>query len=421
MPIYGSLALPGGSEDEGPPEGLTLDAAIERLVRENLDLRGQAWEISQAQADILTASLRANPILYADSQLIPYGNYSAKRPGGATQYDLNISYPLDVSHKRQARTDVACRAKRVLEAQFQDAVRLQIDNLYTAFVDVLAARETVRYARASAEGLDDILNRARRQFEAGEKTRGEVSRVEVQRDAARVGLADAEEAYNNARRNLAPLLRLPPSQAEVLEPRGTIRDTVRAQLSRDALIGLAVAGRPDLVAYRLGIGRAQADVRLAMAERYQDVYVLFQPYTFQNNAPFNTKSAHSWALGVTVPLPINNRNQGNILRARQNVHQTRTELEALELRVVTEVSQAEREYSVSRNAVERVERDLLPAAGRVLQESLRQWNLGEASLVDYLNARRDYNDIVRQYRDTAIRHRRSMLALNTAVSRRILP
>ena len=68
----------------------------------------------------------------------------------------------------------------------------------------------------------------------------------------------------------------------------------------------------------------------ALANRYQDAYLLYQPYTFQNNAPFGKKSATSWALGVTVPLPVYNRNQGNIERARLNVDQSRIELAGIE-------------------------------------------------------------------------------------------
>ena len=123
--------------------------AIERLIRENLGLRARLFELPQADADILTASLRANPLFYADSQLVPYGSYSRERPGGPVQYDINITYPLDVTHKRKARTLVARRAKRVLEAQYQDAVRVQIDNLYMAYTDVLGVRETIRFAQAA--------------------------------------------------------------------------------------------------------------------------------------------------------------------------------------------------------------------------------------------------------------------------------
>lgn len=97
VPAYGPLSVPAGAEDEGPPNGLTLDAAIERLRLVNLNLRAQALEIPQAEADILTASLRANPVFYTDSQLIPYGGFPKDRPGGQTQYDVNISYPLDIN------------------------------------------------------------------------------------------------------------------------------------------------------------------------------------------------------------------------------------------------------------------------------------------------------------------------------------
>jgi hypothetical protein len=73
---------------------LSLDEAIDRLVHENLDLRSKFYEIPQAKADILTASLRANPVFYADAQLVPYGRYTRTQPGGQTQYDVNISMPV---------------------------------------------------------------------------------------------------------------------------------------------------------------------------------------------------------------------------------------------------------------------------------------------------------------------------------------
>ncbi|WP_435005644.1 TolC family protein [Tundrisphaera lichenicola] len=421
VPLYGPLSVPDSSEGEGPPDGLTLDAAVDRLVRENLELRSLYHEIPKARADVLTASLRANPILYADSQLIPYGNFSEKRPGGATQYDVNITHPFDVSRKRQARTAVATQARFVIEAQYQDAVRQQIDAVYNAHVTILGARETVRYALASVTGLEQLLDKAQRLLKGGERTLGDVERIKLQLNSARIGLADAQEALRAAKRPLTPLLRIPLAEVESIELRGTIEDVAPPPPPGDELIRMALDSRPDLAAARLGITLAQADVKLAKAERFQDIYVLAQPYTFQNNAPFGTKSAHSWALGVTVPLPIYNRNQGNIQRANVNVSQTRTQLCQLELRVATEVRQAEREYHVTREAVGRIEQDLLPGARRIRDESLSRYNEGEAALVDYVVAQRDYNEVVRQYRDTQVRHRRSMLALNTAIGRRILP
>ena len=144
-PFYGRLELPSGPQDNGPPDGLTIDHAMNKYIHENLDLRAQYLEIPQSQADVLTASLRANPIFYADTQLIPYGAFSSARPAGPTQYDVNISHPIDFSHKRQARTIYAEANLRVTENMYQDAVRLGLSNVYSAYVDVLSARQTVRY------------------------------------------------------------------------------------------------------------------------------------------------------------------------------------------------------------------------------------------------------------------------------------
>lgn len=420
VPLYGPLSIPSGAEEEGPPDGLTLDMAIERLRQANLNLRAQAFEIPQAQADILTASLRANPVFYADAQLIPYGGYPKDRPGGQTQYDVNISYPLDVTHKRRARTAVACQAKRVVEAQYQDVVRLQIDNLYTAYVDVLAARETLRFARASREGLGDLLRLAETQQQRQFSSPAEVNRARVQRDAAEIGVQESESALRQTKRALAILLRIPPAQADSIELRGSIRDNTPSPPAEEELVGLALGSRPDIAAYKLGVGRAEADVNLAYANRLSDVYVLYQPFTAQHN-PAPQKDSTSWALGVTVPLPIYNRNQGNLQRAKINVQQTRTELVALEEQVAGDVRRASEQYAVSRASVDRIEKDLLPASRQILATAEELYKSGQENLALYLNAQRDYNDIVRQYRDTLVRNRRNMLGLSTAVGQRILP
>jgi hypothetical protein len=80
-------------KDEGPPNGLTLEQAMNRLVSATIALRAKSLDIPQADADVLTAGLHANPVVYADGQLVPYKHYSsASNPGGPTEYDLNVAY-----------------------------------------------------------------------------------------------------------------------------------------------------------------------------------------------------------------------------------------------------------------------------------------------------------------------------------------
>lgn len=423
-PAYGSLEIPTRTDDEGPEHGLTLDQAIETLVRENLDLRAKALELPQADADILTASLRANPLFFADTQLVPYGSFDpVERPGGQTQYDVNVSLPLDVTHKRRARTVVAVQAKRVLHAQYQDAVRLAIDNLYTAYVDVLAARETVRFAQASVAGLDKLLQATQAQEKQTIKSRTEVNQMLIQRDAASLGLLEAEAALRHAKHHLALQLNLSPLDAEHLEVRGILHQQSPNTPPLEELTAMANAVRPDLTAYRLGLSRAAADTQLARASRMQDVYVMYQPVTVQDNRQYGNgvPNVTSWAAGVTMNVPLFDRNQGNIRRAQINQTQTLLELRSLERQVAHDIERAYHQLQITQATIERLEKTLLPAARQVLNANLQLYQQGEASMFNYLAAQREHNELVRQYRDSLVAHRRAMLALNTVVGQRVLP
>jgi cobalt-zinc-cadmium efflux system outer membrane protein len=418
-PIYGPLEVPDGIDD-GPPDGLTLDAAIARLREANYGLRTKFQEIPKAEADILSAGLRGNPLVFASADGVPYGNYSQQRPGD-NSYSVVLIQPIDVNQKRKVRVVVAQQAKKVLDAQYQDAVRLEIDNLYTAFVDVLDARETVRYARASLDGLNRVLATVEQQYARQHVARTEVENAAIQRDTGEISLEQAETALRQAKRALAVLFDVPPGEADGLEIRGSIRDEAAPPPPPDDLGRLALCVRPDVVSYRLGVRRAQEDVRLQRAERFPDIFLLYTPYGFRNNAPVDQKSATSWSIGALVSIPILNRNQGNIRRAEHNVIQTQIELSGLEKQVLSDVERAYLEYASTRSATQRLERGILPRARRLRDQKYTLYTQGQENIVTYLNAQRDYNEVVRQYRDTLIRHRRSMLRLNTAVGQRVLP
>ncbi len=134
---------------------------------------------------------------------------------------------------------VACQAKRVLEAQFQDAVREEIDNLYTEFVDVLAARETVREAREAVAELEDLPTSPR-----ARKTPEEDQRLEVQRESAEIALTEAEEQYKSDLRALGTLLKMTPAESERLQVRGSLHELTPSPPLGRPLLELALASRP---------------------------------------------------------------------------------------------------------------------------------------------------------------------------------
>jgi cobalt-zinc-cadmium efflux system outer membrane protein len=86
-----------------------------------------------------------------------------------------------------------------------------------------------------------------------------------------------------------------------------------------------------------------------------------------------------------------------------------------------EVQQADREYQVSGQIVERIRTQILPTSRSSLDDRLKLFQGGETNAVSFLQAQRNYNETVKAYHDTVVRHRRSMLGLNTVLGQRILP
>jgi cobalt-zinc-cadmium efflux system outer membrane protein len=418
-PLYGTLDLPATTE-EGPPNGLTLDQAIEQLIQNNPDLRTRFQELSKADADIVTAGLRNNPFLFGNVGGIPYQAYSPQRPGGVN-YEVTVIQSWDVNQKRKSRIRVARSAKNVLECLYQDAVRLQIDNLYTAFLDVLAAREALRQQQIGLAGLEEVVKATRPLVESRQLTPADLDRVEMQRDTAFMAVREAESALRQARQALAVLLNLPPEQVDGLELRGALGGFDLELPCLEDLLRVALDVRPDLNAYRLGVRRAQAEVQMARADRWADVFVLYTPWSLQDNGPIGAQNATSWSLGTLVTLPVFNRNQGNISRAESTVTQTLIELQGRERQVSAEVQRAHLEFTTTGDAVRRYQNDILPRARRIRDDAWRRFKAGTENLLIYLNAQRDYNDVVRTYLESAVRFRRSMLRLNTALGQRLAP
>jgi len=408
------------ADDPGPDDGLSLDAAIDRLLAANLDIRGLRQELTQADADIITAGLRTNPLVYMDSQMIPYGSYGPERPGGPTQYDVNITFPVDVSKKRQARTVVARMARTTVEAQFQDVVRRQIDGLYRGFVDLQSARLDVLTAQAALRRQQGMLAELERDPGDADRRAAGVANLAFLIEQTRAALADAEAEYDEARETMGVLLNLPPGEVGGLEPTGSLR-VVTPPPPGEQLVSLALRLRPDIAAARSGVSRASAELKLQRANRFDDVYLFYDPLTIQDNSPYDAASASSWGVGLTFALPIFNRNQGNIARAESNITQTQAELSAAERRVVAEVRLAEREFRRSRESLEQVETKLVPRARELVERYRRRLAAGEIGADEFQEHVQTMAEVAQQHREGVVRHRRAALQLNTAVGMRLLP
>jgi outer membrane protein, heavy metal efflux system len=418
---YGELDLPADFVDYGTPGNMDIDAAINTLVNQNLDLLAAKLEIPMADADVLTANLRANPIFYADTQLIPYGHFSFLRPGGPPQSDVNINYPLDITFKRSARTASAREAKSVTEAQLQDAVRNQIDNLYTIYEGVVAAGLTLKFSAVYLTGINRLLTVTDELYQDGQIQESDLDAVKANVFKAQLQVKESRKAKIAANRALALMLNMPLDDVEKLDVFDPVGKLQPLPVPKEELVKRAVARRPDLIAFRYGLRRALADLKLARANGYPDAYILYQPYTFQNNTYLGVPSAYSWTLGATLTIPLYNRNQGNVTRAKINISQTEIQVASAERVVQNDVLNAALELEQSLVAVTEFRKDIIPVSQKVRDAAFKRFTGGQTSALEFLSAQQDFNDQVRAYRDALVRHRQAILDLNTAVGERVLP
>jgi cobalt-zinc-cadmium efflux system outer membrane protein len=403
-------------DDPGPSDGLTLDAAIERLIHSNRALQTLRHEIPQARADTLTAGLLGNPIVFWGASGTPYGRFSDQP--GFREYPIIVSYLLDLTGRRKARVRVAQESERVIGARYQDEVRKRIDELQTAFVEVLSSRSWAEAVRSGVSDLDAAIEQAP---SSGGPADG-ANRLLVERELTAMALEDAEERLRQARRSLAALLEIPAEEARGIEVFGFLRTPGVTPPPPEVLHEIARTCRPDLVAQRLSVRRAEQLVSMERSRVIRDTYILYEPWNYEvGQTNQGERAVNTWGISLFAPLPVFDRNQGNIQRARLEVSKMRSQVSVLEREVADEVDRVLGELETTGRNQDRIERRILPAVIRQRDAMRRGLRGGRIGIADYLSAQRDFNAVARYYREAVVRHRRSILRLNTAVGCRILP
>ncbi|QDV34397.1 TolC family protein [Tautonia plasticadhaerens] len=408
------VVIPDGPEDEGPPDGLSLEAAVATLLRRSPLLQARAFEIPIARANALQNGLPKNPFIFLGVEGIPYGNYREGKPGEIA-YDFTLVKPFSITGIPRKHGRAGLQGVRVIEARYREEVLLEVEWLHHLWVEVLRARETGRFARATVEALKRTLAEAR------DRRRPEdLDALEVEHALISFMAEEERARLRAAYTSLAEALGLPPEAAEGL----AIRDRLhrRADPPPDGgLIGMALEHRPDLSRLRQEIHHAELEVDVARAAGVPEIYPLFAPSDYAQHPVEGERGSWSWSSGALVPLPILNRNQGDVRHAQLNVAQLRAELELMQRRVVTEVRNAVEEVRGSGRDLDLLERQIIPRVRQYQARARDRYLAGEIDDEAYLAHLQEYQEVAMEYRDALVRHRRATLRLNTEVGCPVLP
>ena len=404
---------------QGAFRTLTIEGAVDEAVRRNLGLLAERANLSIAEAAVITARLRPNPVLSGGANSLDWlgTGFNDINNAGPPEYAVRVDVPFERAHKRELRTEVADQAKRLAEAQFADAVRRLKLDVTLASVDVLEAKARLQLAQDNLQALERLLQLNERRLTSGAIPQLEVSRSRVAMLQYRGNVRTAQLALTQARLKLLPLVGRKADEEPIdIEDRLGVTPAPVSPDSR-ALQNAARTTRPDLLAAQLEQARTQADLRLQIAQGKVD-YALGAEYRRQQGV---NGRGNMLGLFFSVPLPVFNRNQGEIARAEAEGDKANRSASAVETNLAGEVASAYEAFDSSRQLLIEIERDLLTPTAEARAGTIYMYQAGATSLLDVLDAQRAYNDTMDTYYSAQAAYRRAQATLALVVGRDLTP
>jgi outer membrane protein, heavy metal efflux system len=391
------------------PKTVTLDQAIQEAMAKNLDLAAERINVSVAEAREITARLRPNPVLTISGQTLNVfgAEYSPNTPFGPNQMNIHTDLPFERAHKRDQRVGVAQADKSLAELGVREVMRQVINAVQNAFVDVQQAKNNLALAQENLRSLDGVVSVNEARLNSGDLAEVELDRSRVAALQYRTAVQQAQLQLDQAKTQIQYLMGRVQYAADFDVTGDMRRDTLADSLPD---IGQkALVARPD---YLFGVqsqARSQADLRLQVANGKVD-YVVGAEYTRQQAWGI---SASSMGFYYSMPLPVFNKNQGEIARAQREINLAAARRTALEASINNEVEKAYRQYSVSRQLLTDVETTMLGRARSVRDTTEYSYRRGEATLVEFLDAQRAFNDTMQTFNDARASYARSLYLIDT--------
>ena len=397
---------PGAAGQPAATVPITLNQAVGEALDHNLSLLAERFNVSIAAAAVVTAGLRPNPVITVngmrpDRNLVDTGV-------AVDEGVVRTDYVIERGGKRERRVDQAKLTQSVAELQLLDTTRKLVLDVETAFGDVQLAKLNLALARDNLAALTTVVS-----INVVRVRTGDLSQVELSRSrlAALQFENDVEQQSTKldvARNRLGLLIGRSAASSATLDVIGDLRRDSNV-VDRPTLLARALDMRPDLRAAKSEQARSVADLRLQLANGRIDYTVSGEYHRMSGGG----QKGNDYGVYFSAPLPVFNRNQGEIARAQVQQQQNDAKTVALEAGIQADLDEAFAEYTSARRIVERIEADMLNQARDVRATMEYSYRRGEASLVEFLDAVRTFNDTTRSYNEARADYARSLYSLDS--------
>lgn len=361
-----------------PAAPLSLAAALALAMQASPDIAVAVREVEALEGTVQQAGIIPNPSVGASIE-------DTRQATRTTTVQFNI--PIELGGKRAARIGAAERGRDAATIELagrRSEIRAVV---VTAFYGVVAAQERLQLAQASLALAQRATNVAAKRVLAGKVSPVEETRARVAEANVRSELALADSELKSARWRLAatwgnttPRFELAVEQQDSLPLPASFESlTQRLQVS------------PSLARARIEVDRRQALARVERSRQTPDLIVSF-------GAKRDEQLGRNQAIvGISMPIPLFDRNQGNIVESLRRTEKARDELVATEVRLNLELAQAYGRLVAAREEIALLKQEILPGAQSAYDATTKGFELGKFSFLEVLDAQRTFFQARSQY------------------------
>ncbi len=411
--VFGAILAQARGQAPDIPSVLTLDNAISLAIDQNPALAAAKNEIQAAAGDAIAANKRLNPVFSLQFEDLPVRAH----PGplfDVQEITSRIDYEIESGGRRKLRTEAADRTLEAQKRVYEDRRRLLRLEVERAFYQAILAKSNLESSKLILDQVERTISLNRVRYTEGDISALDLNRIEVETLKFQDDVFQADLALRNAKSSLLALLNAPDLSRDI-DVIGALpvdyqnpEPGLPPKASLNELIGMALRQRPDIAVRLEEQKRAETETRLQRATRSPNVTV---GGGYKRNLHEN-----SVVFGVTVPLNIFNRNEGAIIRADAERQRAANLVVAVQKDVQLDVQKACNAAEINRRRVDYIRTQQLRKAEEVSRVTLQSYNLGGATLIDYLDAQRTYRDALRIYNQALFDERISLYELSSSIA-----
>jgi len=407
-----ALTSPALGQATGPTR-ITIDEAIQMALQHNHNMLAARTTISQSEAEETTANLRPNPSLFADWEYLPlnHSSQNSQYLHDSTEGDLGLSYLLERGKKRQHRLQAAKDITAQTRSLVADNERGLTFNVAALFVNAQLAESTIELAEKDLKSFQQTVDLSELRYNKGAISEDDYLKIKLQLLQFETDYHQAELAKVQALSDLRQLLGYESVSADYDVAGAFDYQPLKGNLEDFQLKALQT--RPDLRAAQQGVIAAKSQYELQRAIGKQDV-------TVQGNYS-HVNGINAASFYGSIPLPIFNRNQGEIARTRFAITQAQELEKATNGQALTDVRDAYEGLRVSDKIIQLYRSGYLDVAEKDRDIAEYAYKQGAVSLLDFLDAERSYRATQLAYRQSLASYLLALEQLKQAVGTRALP